>query len=553
MLKRLKVVNFAVAERIELELSTGFTALTGETGAGKSILLEALGFLLGARGSASWLRAGADRLEVEGVFDAGDMPSELRQRWKLPASGTVTVRRELDAAGKTRAAIAGQPAPVAALAAIGDQVADFHAQHENQALLRPAAQLELLDRFGGLEKECQALAEAYGAWSLLQSRLSASQMSEEERRRRIELLSFQMSEIDAVAPRLGEDEELEERLPRLKNAERLRTFADTAYGLLYAEGDAAVARLQKAERALGELTRVDPSAARLRDELEGARLAAESVAHEVGDYRDRISADPSALDALLSRQDALARLKKRHGATVSEVLAARERLAAELGGLENADLTLEQTRRELDTAEKIIASLSDKAHELRVKAAKRLDGAVLKELKVLGLPHARFSCSVEMEEGAWTRSGADSVEFLLAANPGEPLRPAKAVASGGELSRVMLAIKSAFAKADRTPLLIFDEVDSGVGGEVARAVGERLAALARGRQVLCVTHLPQVACFAQTHFHVSKEAVGGRTRVRVDRLDGDRRLETVATMLGGRGVTVASRKHAQELLESSLA
>ncbi len=546
-------MNFAVAERIELEFSAGFTALTGETGAGKSILLEALGFLLGARGSASWLRAGSDRLEVEGVFDAADLPAELRERWKLPASGTVVVRRELDAGGKTRAAISGQPAPVAALAALGEAVADFHAQHENQALLRPAAQLELLDRFGGLDKEREALVESYALWSSVQSRLNASQMSEEERRRRIELLSFQMSEIDAVGPRLGEEEELEERLPRLKNAERLRTFADQAYGLLYAEGDAALSRLQKAERALGELARIDPSAARLRDELEGARLSTESVAHEVGDYRDRVSSDPAALDALLSRQDALARLKKRHGATVCEVLAARERLAAELNGLENADWTLEQTRRELEKAEKNIAALSDKAHELRVKAAKRLDGAVLKELKVLGLPHARFSCSVEMEEGAWTRSGADSVVFLLAANPGEPLRPAKSVASGGELSRVMLALKSAFAKADRTPLLIFDEVDSGVGGEVARAVGERLAALARGRQVLCVTHLPQVACFAQTHLHVSKETVAGRTRVRVDRLDGDRRLETVATMLGGRGVTAASRKHAQELLESSLA
>ncbi|MBI3288340.1 MAG: DNA repair protein RecN [Elusimicrobia bacterium] len=553
MLRRLKVVNFAIAERVELELSSGFTALTGETGAGKSILLEALGFLLGARGSAAWLRAGAERLEVEGVFDAADVPAEMRRRWELPAAGTVAVRRELDAAGKTRAAIAGQPAPVAALAALGEAVADFHAQHENQALLRPAVQLELLDRFGGLEEQRQALGAAFELWSSLRARLEASRMSEEERRRRIDLLGFQLSEIDAVAPRAGEDEELEERLPRLKNAQRLRACADQAYGVLYAQEDAALSGLQKAVRALDELSRLDPSAGRLRDELEGARVAVDAVAGEVGDYRDGVSADPNALDALLSRQDALARLKKRHGATVADVLAARERLAAELDGLENADQTLEQTRRELERVEKVLSALSEKAHAARLKAAKRLDAAVLKELKVLGLPHARFSCSVEMEEGAWTRFGADSVEFLLAANPGEALRSIKTAASGGELSRVMLALKTAFAKADRTPLLIFDEVDSGVGGEVARAVGERLAALARGRQILCVTHLPQVACFAQNHLHVAKEASAGRTRVRVDRLDGDRRLETVALMLGGRGVTDASRKHAQELLESSLA
>jgi DNA repair protein RecN (Recombination protein N) len=552
MLRRLKVANFAVVERVELDLPTGFVAFTGETGAGKSILLEALGFLLGARGSSSWLRTGADRLEVEGVFDASDLPAELRERYKV-AAGTFVARRELDAAGKTRAMIHAQSAPVAALAALGDAFADFHGQHENQALMRPAVQLELLDRYAGLDAEREALAESYGRWSALTARLAASSMSEEERRRRVELLRFQLEEIDAAKPRLGEEEELEERLPRLKNAERLRTFADQAYGLLYAEEDAALARLMKAERALGELAKIDGGAGRLQGELEAARLAIDAVAHEVGDYRDRATADPAALDALLSRQEALSRLKKRHGPTLADVLATRERLAAELDGLENSDARVEETKRELAAAEKGLSALCDKAHELRVKAAKRLDAAVLKELKVLGMAHARFSCSVEMEDGAWSRTGADAVEFLLTANPGEPLRAVKAAASGGELSRVMLALKTAFAKADRTPLLVFDEVDAGIGGEVATAVGEKLAALAKGRQVLCVTHLPQVACQASTHFHVSKEIASGRTRVRLERLDGDRRLETVALMLGGRAATAASRKHAQELLENILA
>ena len=551
MLKRLKVVNFAVVERVELELPAGFVAFTGETGAGKSILLEALGFLLGSRGSASWLRTGAERLEVEGVFDAADLPADLRQRYKV-TEGVFIARRELDASGKTRAMIQGQPAPVAALAALGDSVADFHGQHEHQALMRPAVQLELLDRYAGLEPERAALAQAHGCWKTLSARLAASSMSEEERRRRVELLRFQLEEIDAAKPRLGEEEELEERLPRLKNAERLRVFADQAYGLLYAEEDAALARLMKAERALGELAKMDPGAGRLRGELESARLAAEAVAHEVGDYRDRAAADPAALDALLSRQDALARLKKRHGASMAEVIAARERLSVELDGLENADARIDETRRELAVAETALAALSEKVHGLRVKAAKRLDAAVLKELKVLGMPDSRFACSVEMEEGNWSCTGADAVEFLLSANPGEPLRTVKTAASGGELSRVMLALKTAFANADRTSLLVFDEVDAGIGGEVARSVGEKLAALSKGRQILCVTHLPQVACHARAHFHVAKEVVSGRTRVRVERLDGGRRLETVALMLGGRATTAASRKHAEELLESSL-
>ncbi len=551
MLRRLKIVNFAVMDRVELELPGGFIAFTGETGAGKSILIEALGFLLGARGSSSWLRAGADRLEVEGAFDAADLPAELRERYKV-SGGVFVARRELDAAGKTRAVLHGQSAPIAALAALGDAFADFHGQNEHQSLMRPAVQLALLDRYAGLESERAALAEAYDRWSALAARLSASQMSEEERRRRVELLRFQVEEIDAAKPKPGEEEELEERLPRLKNAERLRGFADAAYGLLYAEEDAALARLMKAERALNELAKIDPSAGRLRGELEAARAAIDAVAHEVGDYRDRATADPAALDALLTRQETLSRLKKRHGSSLADVLATRARLAAELDGLENADARIEETKRGLTKAEEALAALCEKVHARRAKAAGTLDAAVLKELKVLGMAHSRFACAVEMEEGNWTRTGADAVEFLLAANPGEPPRPVKAVASGGELSRVMLALKTAFAQADRTPLLVFDEVDAGIGGEVARAVGEKLAALSEGRQILCVTHLPQVACRARTHFHVAKEVVSGRTRVRLELLEGDRRLETVALMLGGRAATAASRKHAQELLENSL-
>ena len=550
MLRRLKVVNFAVVERVEVELAAGFTAFTGETGAGKSILLEALGFLLGARGSLSWLRTGADRLEVEGVFDVADLPSELRERYKV-GGGTFTARRELDVAGRTRAMIASQSAPVAALAALGDAFADFHGQHEHQALLRPAIQLELLDRYGGLEPEREALAVAYGRWSALKSRLEASSMSEEERRRRVDLLRFQLEEIDTARPRLGEEEELEDRLPCLKNADRLRTFAEQAHGLLYGEEDAVLARLMKAERALSEIAKIDPSAAHLQGELESARLSVDTVAHEVGDYRDRAAADPAALDALLTRQDLLARLKKKHGPTLVDVLANRERLAAELDGLENADARIDETRKELEAAEKALASLCEEAHKARVKTAKRLDVAVLRELKVLGMPHSRFSCCVEMEEGAWSLTGADAVEFLLAANPGEPPRSLKLAASGGELSRVMLGLKTAFAKADRTPLLVFDEVDAGVGGEVALAVGEKLAALAIGRQVLCVTHLPQVAVRAAAHFHVAKEVAQGRTRVRLERLEGGRRLDVVALMLGGRAATAASRKHAEELLENA--
>ena len=551
MLRSLTVANFAVAEKVELSFGPGFTALTGETGAGKSILLEALGFLLGARGSASWLRAGAERLSVEGVFDAADVPASLRAAHGLPASGTVAVRRELDASGRTRAQLAGKPAPISALAELGDAFADFHAQHEHQALLRGAFQLDLLDRYAGLETLRSELETAHGRWTALKSRLAASEMSEQERESRAGLLRWQLEEIDALKPKLGEEEVLEERLPRLRGAEKLRALAETAHSLLWADEDSALARLGKAEKALGDMARLDPALEGLRAELESARVSLDASARELGSYKDGVAADPAALDSALTRLDALAKLKKKHGPSVADVLAARERLAEELDGLENADARLEKTRKELADAERALSKLCDDAHAERVKAAKKLEAASVKELKALGLPHARFSCSVLLEEGAWTRAGADTVEFLLAPNPGEPARPLKSAASGGELSRVMLALKTAFAKADRTPLLVFDEVDSGVGGEVARAVGERLAALAKGRQVLCVTHLPQVACFAAQHLHAAKALSKGRTLLSVERLDGERRLETVAAMLGGRGATAASRRHAQELLETS--
>jgi DNA repair protein RecN (Recombination protein N) len=547
MLKGLKVINFAVAEKVELEFGSGLTALTGETGAGKSILLEALGFLLGGRGSASWLRAGAQRLEVEGVLDAVDVPADLRRELGL-AGKTVELKRELDATGRTRASIGGKPAPVAALGRIGEHFADFHGQHESRTLLKAASQLELLDSFGGLEVERDCLEAAYAAWSGFKARLEASSLSEAERERRADLLRFQVEEIDAAKIRPGEEEELEDKLPRLKNAEKLRGLADAAYALLYAEEGAVAARLTKAERALSDLAKLDPAMGHLQSELDAARISVVSAAHELGAYRDAVSADPAALDALLSRQDVLSRLQRKYGVTLAEVLAVREHLAAELDGLVNADVRLEKTREELAASEKELAKLCDEIHDKRVKAAQKLDASTLKELKALGLPHARFSCSVEMEEGGYSRTGADAAEFLLAPNPGEPLRPVKTAASGGELSRVMLALKTAFAKADRTALLVFDEVDAGIGGEVAHAVGERLAALAQGRQVLCITHLPQVACFALTHLHAVKEVVAGRTRLRVDRLGSAERLETVATMLGGKP-TGASRRHAQELLE----
>ena len=552
MLRKLTIKNFAIIDEQTLELSEGLNVLTGETGAGKSILIEALGFLLGARASSSWLRTGAARLEVTGWFGKDAFPRELIAQFKI-AESPVMVRRELDASGKTRAIINSQSAPVATLSALGERLVDFHGQHEHQTLLKPAVQLELLDRFGGYDDVAEKTAQAFEVWSGLKAELESSQMSDEERRRRIETARFQLQELDEANLTLGEEEELEATLPRLKNAERLRTFATGGYGALYEDEGAALSTLLKAERALVELSRIDPSEVvrQLHARLEEARLALEEVSHSLGNYRDRLDVDPSKLDGILSRLDKLSRLKKKYGPTVAAMIGFREKTAAELQRLENAAQTSDELEKKLADAEKKLAAACDRLHDERRKAAKKLEAQLLKELKVLGMPNAEFSVAVEMEEGRYARSGADAVEFLLAPNPGEPLKPVKAIASGGELSRVMLALKTVFAKADRVPTLVFDEVDAGIGGSVARSVGEKLAGLGRARQVLCVTHLPQVACFGRAHFWVGKQVASGRTKVTVERLDGGKRLEALALMLGGREATAASRKHAQELLEAS--
>ncbi len=551
MLRRLKVKDFAIIEEQTLELEAGLNVLTGETGAGKSILIEALGFLLGARGSASWLRAGAQRLEVVGTFDKEDFPADVRAQYKITES-PVLVRRELDASGKTRAMINAQSAAISAVAALGERLVDFHGQHEHQTLLKPAVQLDLLDRYGELADLLGSVGAAYGLYEGLRRESEAAQMSDDERRRRVELLRFQVQELSEAAPRPGEEEELEASLPVLKNAERLRGFADQAYQGLYEEEGSVMSRLLKAERALAEVSRIDAAMQPVHDGLESARLALDEVTHQLSAYRDKVEVNPGKLDAMMTRLDNLSRLKKKYGPTIAEVLVSKDRLTEELERLENSSLRKGILEEELRAALEALEAACEKIHAARMKAAKKLEAGVLKELKVLGMPSAAFEVSVEMEDGRFSINGADAVEFMLAPNPGEPLKPVKAIASGGELSRVMLALKTVFSKADRVPILVFDEVDAGIGGAVARAVGQRLAALGRGRQVLCVTHLAQVACFGRAHFGVIKETKSGRTRVSVERLDGDKRLEAIALMLGGREATSASRKHAQELLEESL-
>lgn len=552
MLRSLSIKNFAIIDDLTLEFSPGFNVLTGETGAGKSILIEALGFLLGARANPEWLRAGASKLEVTGTFDSSDFPGAIRTQFKL-GSGPVNVRRELDAGGKTRAFIQSQPVPLSVLAAWGEGLVDFHGQHEHQRLLKPSAQRECLDRFGDYAELLNQTASAHSRWQGLRAEKDGLTLSDEERLRRIDMNRFQLQEIVAADPRPGEEEALEAELPGLKNADRLSGMASAAYEVLYEAEGSVSAGLMNVSRSLAEMAKLDAELGEAHSAAEAARISLEEVAGTLSRVRERSAAGPERLDEILTRLDALSRLKKKYGATVGEILAFRDRLQAELSALENHEGRARDLEKELSSAEADLAGACERIHRARLKAARRLESAAQKELKTLGMPLARFSIAVEMEEGQFARAGSDTVEFLLAANPGESAKPVRAIASGGELSRVMLALKTVLAQADTAGILVFDEVDAGIGGAVAREVGEKLALAARSHQILCVTHLAQVACFGGRHLHAAKEVARGRTCVRVTALEGTRRLETLATLLGGRQATPASRRHAQELLESSAA
>ncbi|MBI4386378.1 MAG: DNA repair protein RecN [Elusimicrobia bacterium] len=572
MLRSLAVRNFAIIEELQLELSEGLNVFTGQTGAGKSIVIEALGFLLGGRGSLEWLRAGAQRLEVTGVFDWTDFPKELQSRFHLKEL-RVSVRRELDSSGKTRAYLHNQSVPVSVLAGWGDGLVDFHGQHEHQTLLKADVQLELLDGFGGLfdspsskaaspperaggepagsakEPLRAELERAYKKWSQLSQELKSLELSDEERLKRVDLYRYQLSEITQADPKPGEEEELETLLPRLKNSERLSALSQQIHGILYEQEGSAQELLLKAGRSLEDLARLDPTWTADIASLNQAQACVRDISARLSGYQNQTELWPEKIDEIHSRLERLSRLKKKYGPALTDILSHRDRIQVELAWLENSQARVEEVEKRRAELEEALARLCAQAHQARMAAATRLSTRITKELKELGMEAARFSVSVEMEEGRYGSCGSDRVEFLIAPNPGELPKALQAIASGGELSRTMLALKTVLARNDRVRILVFDEVDSGVSGEIGRAVGRRLSELSKSRQVLCVTHLPQVACFAPQHFHVSKEVSGGRTYVQVRGLEKEARVEVLARMLGGRETTVVSRKHALELLE----
>ena len=550
MLIELRIENFAVIERLSVRLDHGLNVLTGETGAGKSIIVGALSLLLGERASAEAVRAGADRAVVEGVFDVagrGDILALLSEQGIDAEDGLLILRREVAVEGRNRAWVNGSASTAGLVGALGSRLVDLHGQHEHQALLRADAQRDILDAYAGLEATVEAVSEAHGALRLAREALETLDARRREVEQRADYLRFQLKEIEDAAIDADEEPRLEEESRRLEYAEDLARLSETLHAGLYESESSVTAALGELRRDLEALIRIDPSQESAREMLEAAYYNVEELGRRMGDYASRIEHDPARLDAIQRRQDLLYRLKGKYGPELRDVLETGSRARAELDLLEGGGFERKALEKAEAEAREKLASLAAKVTRGRRKAADRLAGEVEAVLPALGLKGGRFDVALEplAEPGP---GGAERVEFLVAVNAGFEPKPLARVASGGELSRVMLALKTILARVDHVPTLVFDEIDAGIGGRVAVQVGAKLREVAGHHQVFAITHLPQIASRADHHLLVQKSDDAALTRTSLDELEGEERVRELARMLGGDPESDTSLDHARELL-----
>jgi DNA repair protein RecN (Recombination protein N) len=545
VLKLLKIKNIALITATDLEFGPGLTLLTGETGAGKSIVVDALGLLLGGRASSELIRTGEDRAEVEALLEAPHAVAWLETRG-LPVDGDeVIIRRELQASGKGRATVNGALVPVALLRELAPALAAIHGQHEPQGLLDPDAHLGILDHHAGLTAAAETVAEAYRRRRAIDAELEGLRRDRREQERRRETLEFQATEIEKSGLQAGEEDGLRREKAVQANAERLAALAAEAYALLYEDDEAVLTRLGQTFRKVEELARIDSRFAPHLDARESVRGPLQELASFLRDYRENLQFSPERLEEVESRLAAVERLKRKYGASVEEVLVfaadCRRQLEA-LGSPEERERQLEAARASADEEYRSAAGSLSVA---RRRAAAELEKKVRRELAELAMEKTRFEVHFEPDEG---ERGLEQAEFLLSPNPGEELRPLARIASGGELSRIMLALQSVASLDADGKTLVFDEVDAGIGGRVAEVVGRKLRRIAERHQVLCVTHLPQIASLAESHYAVRKRVERGRTVTEVTTLGPEEHVEEVARMLGGDKLTEAARVHAREMV-----
>lgn len=552
MLRHLSVRNFAIIDRLDLEFAPGFNVLTGETGAGKSILIDALNLILGARAGTDMVRAGAERAVVDAVFDVSrsaalqrrviDMGFELEE-------GGLLLSREVQAGGRSACRICGRPATVAQLREIGEWLVDLHGQHEHQSLLMVNRHLDILDEWGGVDVQAlrASVAEAFQEVQRLRREKEELERDARERAHLLDLYTFQVNEIQSARLTAGEEEELLAEHRRAANAHRLAAAATTAAQAIDGDtGGSALELLSGALRALEEAAELDPALQAPLDSIRNAVYELTEASRDLARYADSVELHPERLAEIEERLEVLRTLKRKYGNSVEEILQYAQETVKKRDALAHSEERGAQLGAQIARAEEQLHALCTQLSQLRRTAAEAFQQITLSELRDLAMEKAHFA--VHFETGEPTTRGVDRVEFLITTNPGEPLRPLARVASGGEISRVMLAIKSALARQEPLPTMVFDEVDVGVGGRTASVIADKIVALARSAQVICITHLAQIASRASRHFHIEKRVEGERTSVTVTMLEGEQRVQEIARMIGGYDITPTVLQNAREML-----
>jgi len=556
MLAELRIKNFAIIDELNLSFSKGFNILTGETGAGKSIILSAVQLLLGDKATEELIRSSEEEASVEALFDISgnrEVKERIKEKGeKLLSSGeedSLLVRRVISRSGRGKAFINGNLATLGMLSEIGEELLSIYGQHEHQSLQRVETHIDILDELGGLLRPRDEFQERFERLVSLSEEMNRIREEKDRRAKERELMAFQSREIESSGIRIGEEEALKEERSILTHARKLTDFAHVSEEKLYSNEGSAIERIQSILSQGKEVIAVDPSLSQPLKNLEGALIQLEEVAFVLRDYSKRIEVNPMRLEEIENRLEEIDRLKRKYGSTEGEILRFKERVDHALRSLTSDEERLSELEGAMSPLREEVTALAKRLSKERKRVASELKRSVERELSTLGMKKTTFE--VRMGESALSPKGMDRVEFLISPNIGEEVKPLAKIASGGELSRIMLAMKRILAKVGGRQVLVFDEVDAGIGGAIAEVVGRKLRELSRHHQVICVTHLPQIACFADKHHSVKKEVRAGRTVTGVDPLEKEAVVDEIARMLGGVKVTEKTRAHAREMIENA--
>lgn len=557
MLKTLSIWKFALIEHVQIDFDKGLNILTGETGAGKSILLGALGMVIGRRTNIDAIRSGCEFMRVEAVFtlDNNLVKDFLTKYNILVEDDDLIITRQVNINGKNSVQINNCHTTMAILRQLGELLVDIHGQHANQALLKPIKQLSLIDMYDGdaIQKQKEAYLEKYYQWLQIKQKLADSKINTQEMAQRLDMLKWQINEIENAKLTLDEDEKLESEIKVLANAEKISLLTQDAYKLLY-EGEngkfAILSSLSQVRKDLENLAQYDENMAKVHQILDEAYFQIQDSADEIRNYGESIDYNPQKLDMMQSRLNDIDKLKRKYGNTIEEILNYLAKAKEELTYIENYDDNLAKLEQELSLLAKDVSQEALILHELRQKSAKALEMAIMKELASLSMADAKLVINLTLNDD-FTENGADDVEILFSANLGEDLKSLAKIVSGGELSRIALALKTITAKKDDIDLMVFDEVDTGVGGKTAQMMAEKIACIALYRQVICITHLPQIAAMADAHFYISKETKNNKTFTTIDEINYDAKLAEIARMSSGIDLTQASLENAEEMLTNA--